>query len=95
MLRNTFCALQVDAGRRLIWITPCKPKAQLGDMYSPPISELRSSSTRYGVARQSRDGARPVSTPSCAFGLHGVIHLGRLPASTCNAQIYILRNINE
>jgi hypothetical protein len=29
MLRNTFCALQ-DAGRRLIWITSCKPQAQLG-----------------------------------------------------------------
>jgi hypothetical protein len=23
MLRSTFCALQVDAGRRLIWITLC------------------------------------------------------------------------
>jgi hypothetical protein len=31
MLRNTFCAQQVDAGMRLIWITPCKrSEAQLG-----------------------------------------------------------------
>jgi hypothetical protein len=37
MLRSTFCALQVDAGRRLIWITPCKPQAQLGDMDNPPV----------------------------------------------------------
>jgi hypothetical protein len=27
MLRRIFCALLVDAGRRLIWITPCKRSA--------------------------------------------------------------------
>jgi hypothetical protein len=26
MLRSIFCALPVDAGRRLSWITPCKPQ---------------------------------------------------------------------
>ncbi|MDR1339764.1 MAG: hypothetical protein LBK58_06915 [Prevotellaceae bacterium] len=41
--------MQVDAGRRLRWITPCKSKAQLGVDTSQPLPELRSSSTRYGV----------------------------------------------
>jgi hypothetical protein len=89
MLRRTFCALQVDAGRRLIWITPCKPLAQLGDMNSLPYPNCEAVQPATGLRREVR------SAPSCARGLHGVIHFGRLPAFTCNAQIYTLRNISE
>jgi hypothetical protein len=48
-----FYALQTDAGRRLRWITPCKPQAQLGGRdamhrvsTASSLPELRSSSTR-------------------------------------------------
>jgi hypothetical protein len=89
MLCNIFCALQVDAGRRLIWITPCKPQAQLGVETASALLELRSSSTHYGVV----ETWHAASLPRAALRLHGVIHIGRLPASTGNAQI-ILRNIS-
>jgi hypothetical protein len=53
-------ALQVDAGRRSGWITPCKPQAQPGDTGYPPASELRRSSTLRGC----RDAMHRVSTVS-------------------------------
>jgi hypothetical protein len=56
MLRKTFCALPVDAGRRLIWITLCKRSAARG-MDGPLLLELRSSSTRSGV--EERDSLYP------------------------------------
>ncbi|MDR1172807.1 MAG: hypothetical protein LBL24_10165, partial [Bacteroidales bacterium] len=66
-----------DAGRRLIWITPDKPQAQPGVGADAPLpSELRSSSTRYGVA-----GALSSAIPRVARRLHGVINIGCLPAS--------------
>jgi hypothetical protein len=68
MLRSTFCALQVDAGRRPRWITPCKPQAQLGDMDNPPISELRSSSTLYEVAAGVAPSL-PRAAPAACTGL--------------------------
>ena len=37
------------AGRRIMWITPCKRSAARGKTISPAIPELRRSSTRYGV----------------------------------------------
>jgi hypothetical protein len=40
-----------DTVRRPRWITPCKPKAQLGVSH-PLLYELRSSSTRYGVEQR-------------------------------------------
>jgi hypothetical protein len=88
MLRNTFCALQ-DAGRRLSWITPCKPQAQHGVETAPSLPELRSSTPRSGVV----ETWHAASLPRAALRLHGVIQLRRLPAS-CNEQIYILRNIS-
>jgi hypothetical protein len=46
MLRKTdIYALQVDAGRRLTWITPCKPQAQLRVETGHALSLLRSSRT--------------------------------------------------
>jgi hypothetical protein len=90
MLRKVYIsALQGDAGRRLIWITPCKPQAQLGVETAPSLPELRSSSTRYGVV----ETWHAASLPRAALRLHGVIQIRRLPAS-CNTQIYILRNIS-
>jgi hypothetical protein len=71
MLRNTFCALQVDAGRRLSWITPCKPQAQHGVETAPSLPELRSSSTRYGVV----ETWHAASLPRAALRLHGVIQI--------------------
>jgi hypothetical protein len=67
MLRSTFCALQVDAGRRLIWITPCKPQAQLGVETAPSLPELRSSSTHYGV-----EGEICTSYPELRFACTGL-----------------------
>jgi hypothetical protein len=64
-----------DAGRCPMWITPCKPKAQLGVSH-PRLSELRSRSTRFGVVEKSE---RP--HPRSALRWIGVIHIGRLPAS--------------
>jgi hypothetical protein len=56
-----FCALWADAVRRLTWITPCKPQAQLGVEGTLPLSELRSSSTPLELwQREIR------RTPSCA-----------------------------
>ena len=37
------------AGRRIMWITPCKRSAARGKMVSSVLPELRRSSTRYGV----------------------------------------------
>ena len=37
------------AGRRIMWITPCKRSAARGRTIFPVSSELRRSSTRYGV----------------------------------------------
>jgi len=37
------------AGRRIMWITPCKRSVARGKTISPATSELRRSSTRYGV----------------------------------------------
>jgi hypothetical protein len=83
MLRKVYiCALQVDAGRRLIWITPGATRGGYG---SPPSSELRSSSTRYGVVETQCIASLPRVAP-------GVIQIRRLPASTCSAQ-KVLRNI--
>jgi hypothetical protein len=87
MLCNIFCALQ-DAGRRLIWITPCKPQAQLGVETASSLPELRSSSTHDGVV----ETWHAASLPRAALRLHGVIQIRRLPAS-CNAQ-KVLRNIS-
>ena len=39
------------AERRKMWITPCKRSAVRGKTTSPPTSELRRSSTLYGVER--------------------------------------------
>jgi hypothetical protein len=61
------CALQVDAGRRQIWITPCKPQAQLGVETVPSLPELRSSSTRYGV-----EGAICMPYPELRFACTGL-----------------------
>jgi hypothetical protein len=46
-MRRTCSALQGDAERRPIWITPCKPQAQLGVETVLSLPELRSSSTHY------------------------------------------------
>jgi hypothetical protein len=67
MLRSTFCALQVDAGRRPGWITPCKPQAQLEVETAPSLPELRSSSIPYGV-----EGKQYPSCPELRFACMGL-----------------------
>jgi hypothetical protein len=60
MLRSTFCALSVDAGRRPRWITPCKLQAQLGLQLHPPCTNCEAVQPAPGLRRGVR------STPSCA-----------------------------
>jgi hypothetical protein len=72
--------LRIDAGRHLIWITPCKPKAQLGVWAACPDPNCEAVQPATGL----RWREEPFFTPSCAFGLHGVIQIGRLPASICS-----------
>ena len=45
--------------RRYILITPCKRSAARGRKEHPPPSELRSSSTPYGVVRERGDFSTP------------------------------------
>jgi hypothetical protein len=87
MLRKIYIsALQPDAGRRLLWITPCKPQAQLGvDM--DPIPPLNCEAVQPAMGLRGRDTRTPRVAP-------GVIHLGRLAASTCSAQ-KVLCNISN
>jgi hypothetical protein len=87
-VERTPCALQVDAGRRLIWITPCKRSAARGGANTPP--QPRSGLNRFAV----RTGGMPMQPRAAPAARHGVIHPGRLPASTCSAQ-KVLRNINS
>jgi hypothetical protein len=65
-----------NAVRRLMWITPCKPQAQLGvetqclaslRCIASLLPELRSSSTHYGV-----EGSMTFSLPPVSLG---VIHI--------------------
>jgi hypothetical protein len=69
-----FATHRDDAVRRPIWITPCKRSAARGIV--TPLSENC-------VAVQPATGLRRdiCATPSYAFGLHGVIQIGCLPAS--------------
>jgi hypothetical protein len=85
MLRKIdICALQVDAGRRPRWITPCKPQAQLGAWASSCIRTAKQfNPLRYGIVETR-----------CIASLLGVIRIRRLPASIGSAQ-KVLRNISE
>ena len=56
------------AGRRIMWITPCKRSAARGKG-NPPHPQPRSGLNSYGVPEDR--GHLP--TPSCASGLQGVI----------------------
>jgi hypothetical protein len=83
MLRKIYiCALQVDAGRRPRWITPCKRSAARGGDRHPSARTAK----RFNPLRGCRDAMHRVSTPSCACGLQGVIQIRRLPASTESVQ---------
>jgi hypothetical protein len=70
MLRKIYiCALQVDAGRRPRWITPCKRSAARGMGYLSG-SELRSSSTRSGVVEtRCIASLQPRAAPAACTGL--------------------------
>jgi hypothetical protein len=70
--------LSSDAVWRPTRITPCKPQAQLG--------VRRTSVFRNCVAVEllrSSGRGRAISTPSCACGLHGVIHIQGLRPFKC------------
>ncbi|MDR1171502.1 MAG: hypothetical protein LBL24_03505 [Bacteroidales bacterium] len=70
---------QPDAGRRLIWITPDKPQAQSGvEADALPPSELRSSSTRYGIALSVYASLRK----PCAFPVRETISIEKICAAT-------------
>jgi hypothetical protein len=73
--RAWLCAQRPDAGRRLIWITPCKPQAQLGVEAVLPLYELRSGSTATQLLECR------LRLPRAALRLHGVIHVRRHTAS--------------
>jgi len=47
--KGNFKTVANYAGRRIMWITPCKRSAARGLQDAPGTPELRSSSTRYGV----------------------------------------------
>ena len=49
LLKIDFKIVLNYAGRRMMWITPCKRSAARGMTVSPTLPELRRSSTRYGV----------------------------------------------
>jgi hypothetical protein len=69
MLRKIhICALQVDAGRRPRWITPCKRSVARGMGYLSG-SELRSSSTRSGVVETRCITSLPRAAPVACTGL--------------------------
>jgi hypothetical protein len=74
MLRKIYIsALQPDAGRRLMWITP---GATRGMETTPHCRELRSSSTRYGVV-----GDRLLRHPGLHPGLSTLDAFRRQPAA--------------
>jgi hypothetical protein len=64
-----------DAGRHLMLITPGKRSAARG------YGGQRSPATPEGVEQLRSSDGEGRSTPCCACGLHGVIHIRRLPAS--------------
>jgi hypothetical protein len=61
-------AMGRDAGRRHMWITPCKPKAQLG-VWLLSLPQPRSGLNCYAVL-----GGED-ATPRAALRLQGVIHI--------------------
>jgi hypothetical protein len=74
-----FCALQTDAVRRQIWITPNKRSAVRGKLSQ--LSELRSSSTPYGVVEERR------FTPCCALLARG--YQNWTPAASKRREVFL------
>jgi hypothetical protein len=70
MLRMVYIyVLRIDAGRHLIWITPCKPKAQLGVWAAFPDPNCEAVQPRYGVEVERRVSTLPRAAPSACTGL--------------------------
>jgi hypothetical protein len=76
------CALQ-DAGRRLIWITPCKPQAQLGVETAPSLAHCIRMQRR--IALECSDALHWNAATHC-IGMHRRIALECADALLCKVQ---------